>query len=149
VPDARRLTEGTARAEALRLDEPLSLWGGVDPLTGRIIDRRHPQADASVRDRVIVMPSGRGSSSSSSVLAECLRTGTGPAAILLREADPILVLGALVARELYGVLCPIAVVDHETYDPIRNGDAVEVDCSGPTARVRSWPSGQGARAEPR
>ena len=46
------------------------------------------------------MPSGRGSSSSSSVLAEAIRAGTAPAAIVLGEADPILALGAIVAREL-------------------------------------------------
>ena len=147
MPETRGLTDGAARGEALRLDEPLSLWGGVDPQTGRIIDRRHPQAGASTRGRVLVMPSGRGSSSSSSVLAECIRAGTGPVAILLREADPVLVLGAVVARELYGRACPIAVLDGDTIESIRTGDSVEVDCAGSTARVKSSRSGQVAGPE--
>ena len=57
------------------------------------------------------MPSGRGSSSSSSVLAECIRAGTAPAALLLYEPDPILAVGAIVAGELYGRTIPVAVCE--------------------------------------
>ena len=73
----RVLVVGTASGQALVLDEPLSFWGGFDAETGRVIEERHPQAGASIAGRVLVMPSGRGSSSSSSVLAEALRRGTG------------------------------------------------------------------------
>jgi predicted aconitase with swiveling domain len=55
------------------------------------------------------MDHGKGSSSSSAVLAESLRLGTGPAAIVLREPDQILVTGVLVARLLYDVECPVLV----------------------------------------
>ena len=48
---------------ALVLDEPLSLWGGMDPATGELIDARHPQRGARLTGRVVVMPSARGSSS--------------------------------------------------------------------------------------
>ena len=34
--------------QILRLDEPLSFWGGLDPSTGEIIDQAHPQAGASM-----------------------------------------------------------------------------------------------------
>lgn len=109
MPEARTLVAGTAEGPALVLDEPLSLWGGLDPGTGDIIDVRHPQRGANVAGRVLVMPSGRGSSSSSSVLAEAIRAGTAPAAIILGEADPILALGAIVARELFGTTIPVIV----------------------------------------
>ncbi len=62
-----------------------------------MIDPHHPQTGAVITGRVLVMPTGRGSSSSSYVLAEAIRAGTGPAAIVLLDADPILALGALVA----------------------------------------------------
>lgn len=114
-----------ARATALVLDEPLSLWGGLDPATGRIVDGHHPRLGASVTGRVLVMPVGRGSSSSASVLAEAARAGTAPAAIVLREPDLILAIGAAVAEELYGVHIPV-VVDPRTIDAIREGDIVAV-----------------------
>jgi predicted aconitase with swiveling domain len=83
MPEARTLVAGTAEGRALVLDEPLSFWGGVDPATGDIIEARHPQHGENVAGRILVMPSGRGSSSSSSVLAEAIRAGTAPAAIVV------------------------------------------------------------------
>jgi predicted aconitase with swiveling domain len=120
------LVAGTAEGAALVLDEPLSLWGGLDPGTGDIVDVRHPQRGANVAGRILIMPSGRGSSSSSSVLAEAIRAGTAPAAIVLGEADPILPLGAIVARELYGSSVPIVVVPDP---PFRSGEIVRVRAS--------------------
>ena len=108
------------------LREPLSFWGGVDPATGAIIDARHSDLGASVAGRVLVLPSGRGSSSSSSVLAECVRAGVAPSAIVLREADPILALGSIVATELYGAGPPIVVLPGAAYAAIRTGDLLRV-----------------------
>jgi predicted aconitase with swiveling domain len=65
---------------------------------------------------VLVMPGGRGSSSSSSVLAESIRAGTAPKAIVLVEPDPIIALGAIVARELYGASIPIVVLEMNDVD---------------------------------
>jgi predicted aconitase with swiveling domain len=104
---------GEATGDVLVLDEPLSFWGGIDPGSGEIIDVHHPQRGANVAGRVLVMPGGRGSSSSSSVLAEAIRAGTAPAAIVLREPDPIVALGAIVASELYGAAIPVVVTDEE------------------------------------
>jgi predicted aconitase with swiveling domain len=101
------LAPGEAEGDTLVLDQPLSFWGGLDPASGHIIDPRHPQQGAIVTDRILVMPSGRGSSSSSSVLAEAVRSGTAPAAIVLTEADPIVALGSIVARELYRRALPV------------------------------------------
>lgn len=109
MPEARALVPGEAVGEALVLSEPLSFWGGIDPVTGEIVDVHHPQHGVNVAGRVLVMPGGRGSSSSSSVLAEAIRLGTAPAAIVLLEPDPIVALGAIVARELYGVAVPVVV----------------------------------------
>ena len=134
MADVRTLVAGTAEGRALVLDEPLSFWGGVDPETGDITDVRHPQHGTSVTGRVLVMPSGRGSSSSSSVLAESIRAGTAPAAIVLGEADPILALAAIVARELYGKATPVVVAA----DPsLRTGRVMKVTASRETARIES------------
>ena len=109
----RAIVPGKAEGEALILDEPLSMWGGADPATGLIIEPAHPQHGQSLAGKDLVMAHGRGSSSSSSVLAELLRRGVGPAAIVLREPDSILAIGALVAGELYGSVCPIVVTDED------------------------------------
>jgi predicted aconitase with swiveling domain len=111
---------------ALVLDEPLSLWGGLDPATGEIVDVHHPQLGERTGGRALVMPAGRGSSSSASVLAEAARARTAPAAIILREPDLILAIGAAVAEELYGTHIPILVVDETTYASIADGRPVDL-----------------------
>ena len=107
----RELVAGGTSGPVVVLDEGLSFWGGFDPLTGRIVDRSHPQFGRRLTGALVCMPHGRGSSSSSSVLAESLRLGTGPAGLILSEPDQILVIGSLVAKMLYDVSCPIWVAD--------------------------------------
>ena len=106
---ARCLVEGEAEGALAVWPAPLSFWGGFDAASGRVIDRTHPAFGACVAGRLLEMPAGRGSSSASSVLAEAIRRGTAPAAIILARVDPILVVGALVAQRLYGISCPILV----------------------------------------
>lgn len=120
------------------LEEPLSFWGGFDPDTGVVVDPGHPQAGAVLTDRVLIMPSGRGSSSSSSVLAEAIRRGTGPRAILLRHPDPILAVGAVVAEELYGRSCPVVVLGADDHAALREG-MLEVVAGPHRAVVRTRP----------
>ena len=134
----RALVAGEAAGPALVLEAPLSLWGGMDPHSGRLSDHHHPQLGAILSGRVVVMPSGRGSSSSSSVLAEAIRLGTAPLAILLAEADAILVLGALVAEYLYGRTCPIVVLPDAATGGIATGDQVAVS-GGRVALARTRP----------
>ena len=114
-------------ATALVLSEGLSLWGGMDPATGDVIDAHHPQRGVNVSGRVLVMPSGRGSSSSASVLAEAVRAGTAPAAIVLGEPDLILAIGAAVAEELYGVRVPVAVLPPDELAAITDGEPFDLD----------------------
>lgn len=122
----RQLAPGTADGRALVLREPLSLWGGIDPATGIIIDARHPRRGASVVGRVLVMPAVRGSSSSSSILAEAVRAGCAPAAILLGETDLILAVGAAVAEELYGRRVPVVQLAPDQLAAISDGAHVSV-----------------------
>jgi predicted aconitase with swiveling domain len=135
MAEARALVAGEARGPALVLEEPLSFWGGVDPETGRVIDVHHPQVGVEVTGRVLVMPSGRGSSSSSSVLVESIHAGTGPVAIVMREPDPIIALGAIVVRELFGTRFPVVVVDHATYHSLRTDAIVSVRADDARATV--------------
>jgi predicted aconitase with swiveling domain len=122
------MTEISGRA--LVLDEGLSLWGGMDPATGEVIDARHPQRGSTLTGRVVVMPSGRGSSSSASVLAEAVRARTAPAAILLGEADLILAIGSAVAEELYGIAVPVIVLGADELASIADGAEVSIGSDG-------------------
>jgi predicted aconitase with swiveling domain len=135
--DTEVLVPGEAVGVVLALDEPLSFWGGLDPTSGNIIDRRHPQVGEKLSGRVLVMEYGRGSSSSTGVLAEAIRLGTAPVAIVLAEADIIVMLGALVANELYGLRCPVVVADRATFDTLVTGTTVAIVDDGASLHIRS------------
>jgi predicted aconitase with swiveling domain len=129
------LVPGTASGPVLKLDEPLSFWGGLDPATGAIIDRLHPQRGARVAGRILMMPGGRGSSSGSATLAEALRLGNGPAAILMLERDAIIVVGAMVAAELYGIACPVALADGQDWGALAAAARLAVEAGQDGAAI--------------
>ncbi|MFT7475979.1 MAG: putative aconitase with swiveling domain [Verrucomicrobiales bacterium] len=125
--DVQPTVPGAATGQALVLDEPLSLWGGLDPETGKIIDQHHPQRGVCVAGTILVMAYGRGSSSASSVLAEAVRLGTAPAAFVLQRSDEIVVLGCLVAEEIYGVVTPVVVCGESDFEQISTGNHISID----------------------
>jgi len=127
---AQVIVEGHARGPLSVLLEPVSFWGGFDPLTGEITDVHHPQHGAKIGETIVAMRSGRGSSSASSVLLEAVRLGSAPLAFILTEPDEILVVGALVGYELYGVATPVLVMDSSDHDHLRNGEFVDIDREG-------------------
>ena len=124
------LVEGDAEGPALFLDEPLSFWGGVKIETGEILDRHHPQFGKAISENVLVMAESRGSSSASSVLAEMIRLGTAPVALILARRDPILILAALVAAELYGTVMPILGVSEDQLVRLRMASYITVGSNG-------------------
>lgn len=123
---AQIILPGVAAGKLLILTEPLSFWGGIEPKSGDIIDERHPQRGLNVAGRILALPRGRGSSSASSILLEACRRGTAPAAILTREVDGILTLGAVVARELYEVPLPMLTLSVEDYQQLRDGSWLRI-----------------------
>lgn len=130
VVTGRPLVPGSARGPLLRLDRPISFWGGVDPLTGRIIDPRHPNHGASISGTVLAVPAAVGSSSSSAILLELLREGTAPAAILLGRADAILSLGVVVGRELGYEGIPVIELPAERQAAWPHGTVLEISPDG-------------------
>ena len=120
------LLPGEVDGAVARLAAPLSLWGGFSLEDGSVCDVNHPDFGLRVAGRVLVMPGGRGSSSSSSVLLESARLGIHPRALVLAERDPILVVGALVAAALYGVTIPVLRLEPEALRQIATGDFARV-----------------------
>jgi predicted aconitase with swiveling domain len=133
---ARALVAGQASGQVLVLTEPLSFWGGVNAETGELIDSHHPQRGSQLAGRVLLLPGGRGSSSSSSVLAECIRNGVAPAALLLATADPILALGSLVAQEVYGLSIPVVVLAPAAYEMFSRAQHLTIDARPDLTEIR-------------
>lgn len=136
VVQGRPLVPGCAQGIALISEQPISFWGGVDPKTGKIIDQRHDRRGETVRERICVFPAEKGSSTASAVLLELIRIGRGPAAIVTLEIAPILILGAMIAQQLYKVTIPVLHITERDYAKLRDGEHMRIlmdgtiECSG-------------------
>ncbi len=109
---------GHAEGEALVSPEPIGFLGGVDPDTGVVIEAGHPLEGQCVAGRVLVFPTGKGSTVGSYTLYRLARNGLAPAAIVNAEADPVVAVGAIIAE--------IPMVDQVDVSCIRTGDWVQV-----------------------
>ena len=126
----RAIVAGAAEGPALVSRKPISLWGGLDPRTGEIIDRRHDCCGRSAAGCVFVFPHEKGSSTASAILLESIRLRTAPAAIVTAAVCPIVALGAIVADELYGRSVPVVVLEPDDLAAIGDGDHVAVHPDG-------------------
>ena len=129
------LVRGLARGLVVSLSSPLSLWGGFDLESGRISDVNHPQCGEVIAGKILVMPGGRGSSSSSSILLESARISANPRAIIVTEKDPIIVIGALVAADLYEVEIPVVYIGLDVLGSLASGMEVAVDARADVASI--------------
>ncbi len=128
---------GAATGPILVLSKPISLWGGVEPSTGRIIDPRHPDHGTDISGSILVLAATIGSSSSSAIMLELLRQQHAPAALLLGRVDAILTLGIIVAREMGHPAIPVialgagelAKMPAEGWATVMEDGGVEVDVS--------------------
>lgn len=121
---------GPAAGSVLASDEALSFWGGFDPASGEIIDRRHPLSGQVAAGRVLAIPGTRGSSTTTAILLEAVRSGTQPAALVTRGVDAFLALASVVADELYGRPVPLVALSPEDFARLRTGDRVTIGADG-------------------
>lgn len=115
----RAIVEGHCKAEALVSTKPISFLGGVDPADGNIIEKNHDLSGQCVKDKVLCFPHGHGSTVGSYVLYSLTRKKLGPKAIINQTADPVVVVGAIIAD--------VAMIDQVDIRQIKTGDLVEVD----------------------
>ena len=115
----RPIVEGRSRGRALVSRDPLSFLGGVDSETGVVIERNHDLNGRCIKDAILCFPHGHGSTVGSYVLYSLAKRGLAPKAIVNERADPVVVVGAVIAE--------IPMVDQIDISKIRTGDIVEVD----------------------
>jgi len=115
----RVIRPGTAEGMALVSPEPIGFLGGVDPETGVVLEPGHPLQGQCVAGRVLVFPTGKGSTVGSYTLYRMAQAGTAPAAILNAESEAIVAVGAIIAD--------IPMVDQVDIGQIQTGDWVRVE----------------------
>ena len=118
----RVISKGVATAEALVGAEAISFLGGVDPKTGKVIDKTNPLFGKSVAGKVLVIPRGKGSTVGTYVIYQLKKNGVAPAAIINLESEIIVAVGAIISE--------IPMVDRLDKNPVENiktGMKVKVD----------------------
>lgn len=130
VMQGRPIVAGDGAGEVLVSHEPLSFWGGYDSRTGEIIDRRHPLSGQMAAGRVLAIPYTRGSSTTTAVLLEAIRTGTAPVAILTTDIEPFFALASIVADEMYQKPIPVVALSKANFATLKTGQWVSVQSDG-------------------
>ena len=126
----RKVVGGVAEGEALVTRDTISGWGGVNPMSGTIIETRHELRGQSFKDKILVFPGAKGSSGWSVVFHMSRLAGTAPRAMVFNEMTTKIALGAVVMR------CPsVTELDQDPLDVIETGDWVRVDGDAGTVEV--------------
>jgi predicted aconitase with swiveling domain len=115
----RIIKSGRAEGVALVSSQPIGFLGGVDPETGVVVESGHPLERQSVAGRVLVFPTGKGSTVGSYTLYRMARKGTAPAAIINAESEAIVAVGAIIGD--------IPMVDQVDITRIKTGARVQVE----------------------
>jgi predicted aconitase with swiveling domain len=115
----RSIFSGTAQGEALVTSQAISFFGGIDPETGVVVERGHELEGQCIAGRVLVFPTGKGSTVGSYTLYRLKHNGHAPLAILNAECETITAVGCIIAE--------IVCVDQLPIHNILPGSLVRID----------------------
>lgn len=118
----RGIVPGHAEGEALVSHETISGWGGIDPATGTVIERRHELYGVCFTGKVLVFPGAKGSSGWSAFFQSTRLLGTAPLAMVFTTLSTKSALGAVVTR-----VPAVCQLDKDPVEIIHTGDRVTVD----------------------
>jgi predicted aconitase with swiveling domain len=115
----RKIFGGKAAGEALVTKHDISFYGGCDPETGEIVEKGHELEGQSVSGKILVFPTGKGSTVGSYVLYALKKAGKAPLGIVNTSTDPVVAVGCIISE--------IPAVDQIEIERISNGQKLEMD----------------------
>lgn len=115
----RGISKGVGEGQVLVSNAPISFLSGVDPDTGIVVEKGHPLEGRCIAGMVLAFDHGKGSTVGSYILYVLSRNGHAPAAIVNREAEPIIAVGAIIGE--------IPMIDHIDISLLSDGGIARVD----------------------
>ena len=115
----RIIYKGKAKGEALVTSQPISFYGGVDPNTGIVLEKGHELQGESVKGKILVFPTGKGSTVGSYTLYRMKKNGTAPAGMINKECETVVAVGAIISE--------IPCVDKIDMAKIKTGDNIQIE----------------------
>lgn len=126
----RKVVGGAAQGEALVTKETISGWGGIDPNTGTIIERRHELCGQSFKGKILVFPGAKGSSGWSAFFHAARLAGAAPKGMIFKKMSTKVALGAVVTHAP-----AVTDLDQDPLTVIETGDWVEIEADQGIVRV--------------
>ncbi|HUK84827.1 MAG TPA: DUF126 domain-containing protein [Candidatus Acidoferrum sp.] len=115
----RLISKGKGEGQAIVTIQPISFYGGVDPNTGIVIEKGHELQGQSVKDKILVFPTGKGSTVGSYTLYRMKKNGTAPAGMINKECETVVAVGAIISE--------IPCVDKVDISKIKTGTKIIIE----------------------
>lgn len=124
----RSIFPGQASGEALVSRMGISFYGGVDPETGQITEAEHDLQGQSLAGKVLVFPTGKGSTVGSYILYRLKHNGLAPTAIINADCETITAVGCIIAE--------IPCIDQVEIEKLTTGMYLQVDAENGLVQVQ-------------
>ena len=118
----RKIVGGIACAEALVSRDPISFYGGIDPVTGEVIEKEHNLEGKQITGKIFIFPTGKGSTVGSYVIYRMKKLGTAPAAIINLQTEAIIATGCVISS-----IPLVDKIDQQSFMNLKTGMAIRVD----------------------
>jgi len=126
--EGRKIYKGTAEAEAIVTREGISFYGGIDPDTGKVVEVGHELEGQTITGKVLVFPTGKGSTVGSYTMYRMKKNNTAPVAIVNEQIDTIVAVGCIISE--------IPCVDKINISDIKTGQIIIVNGSEGIVEVK-------------
>ena len=117
----RKIYPGLVEGEALVTRMGISFFGGVDPESGLVVERGHELEGQCISGKVLVFPSGKGSTVGSYTLYRLKHAKLAPAAIINAQCETITAVGCIIAE--------IPCIDQIPIEYLHTGQRLYVNAS--------------------
>jgi hypothetical protein len=117
-----KIAGGSGGGKALISSDPVCFYQ-AEPKTGIMIENNHALKGQNIANRVLIFPSGKGSSAvQGEGLHQLTKNGTAPKALIIQHPDTVLVAGAVIWK-----IPLVDQVEEEFYKHVENDAYVKVD----------------------
>ena len=126
--EGRKIYKGTVEGEAIVTKDGISFYGGVDPDSGQVVEVGHELEGKTITGKVLVFPTGKGSTVGSYTMYRMRKNNTAPVAIVNKQIDTIVAVGCIISE--------IPCVDQIDIKKIQTGQKIMVNGSEGTIEVK-------------
>ena len=115
------LVPGKVQGIVLKSKDSINFLGTVDKKTGIISDQNHDLFEKSLKDTILVFPSGVGSSVGAYTIYSIKSNNTAPLAMICQKADLTVATGCALAN------IPLIIISDEEFSSINTGMKISLD----------------------